>query len=67
MGNLAVVAQCADEDYGFFSIDSEDKKYRLHVSRYSGNAGDSLTDKAAEDYWYLDGANFSTPIAQNCI
>ncbi|RUS70299.1 hypothetical protein EGW08_021938 [Elysia chlorotica] len=39
-------------NYGTFSIDGEEEKYKLHVGSYSGTAGDSLK--------YHNGQNFST-------
>ena len=39
-------------EYSSFVVSSEAKKYRLHVSGYSGNAGDALS--------YQDGMMFTT-------
>ncbi|RUS86805.1 hypothetical protein EGW08_005465 [Elysia chlorotica] len=39
-------------NYGTFSIDGEEEKYKLHVGSYSGTAGDSLE--------YHNGQKFST-------
>ncbi|XP_064613286.1 fibrinogen-like protein 1 [Liolophura sinensis] len=43
-------------DYDHFSIGNEDKLFRLHVSGYHGNAGDSLTSTWESH----DGQPFST-------
>ncbi|XP_076806729.1 microfibril-associated glycoprotein 4-like [Clavelina lepadiformis] len=45
-------------DYSSFSIESAENLYRLHVSGYSGNAGDSLTS-------YHNGYPFSTEDSDN--
>ncbi|XP_071094186.1 fibrinogen-like protein A isoform X1 [Haliotis cracherodii] len=48
-------------NYDHFSIDNETKLYRLHVSGYHGNAGDSLTS-----HWENhDGMAFSTKDKDN--
>src|SRR6218665_734320 len=47
-------------DYDTFSIDSESNKYTLHLSGYSGNAGDSLTNTSLRSSFFLDGMYFST-------
>jgi hypothetical protein len=39
-------------EYESFRVASEEEEYRLHVSGYSGTAGDCL--------WYHDGRNFTT-------
>ncbi|CAK8690179.1 unnamed protein product [Clavelina lepadiformis] len=44
-------------DYSSFSIESAENLYRLHVSGYSGNAGDSLA--------YHNGRPFSTEDSDN--
>lgn|SRR6218665_417870 len=52
-------------DYASFSLDSEDKQYAIQVSGFSGNATDSLTNRAVESYYYHDGMRFSTPNFDN--
>jgi hypothetical protein len=44
-------------DYESFRIESEEKRYVLLISGYSGNAGDSLTNKTVDH----NGVRFSTP------
>lgn len=52
-------------DYANFSLDSEDKKYALSLSGYSGNAGDSLTNNLWLPDFYHGGMKFSTFDADN--
>lgn len=44
-------------EYSSFSIENEMSNYKLHVSGFSGNAGDSLH--------LLNGMEFSTPDADH--
>ncbi|RUS77533.1 hypothetical protein EGW08_014717 [Elysia chlorotica] len=41
--DLKYKGQSKFANYGKFSIDGEEEKYKLHVGSYSGTAGDSLT------------------------
>ena len=41
-------------DYANFSLDSEDNKYAIRLSGFSGNAGDSLTNSSGDPNWYLE-------------
>lgn len=52
-------------DYTSFSIDSESKQYAIHISGFSGNASDSLTDRSVEADHYHGGMSFSTPNINN--
>src|SRR6218665_3815789 len=47
-------------DYKTFSLDSESNKYALHLSGFSGDAGDSLTNTSVAPKWYHGGMSFST-------
>ncbi|RUS69297.1 hypothetical protein EGW08_022939 [Elysia chlorotica] len=50
--DLKYKGQSRFANYGMFSIDGEEEKYKLHVGSYSGTAGDNLE--------YHNGQNFST-------
>ncbi|CAK8690188.1 unnamed protein product [Clavelina lepadiformis] len=49
----------AHADYSSFSIESAENLYRLHVSGYSGNAGDSLTNSNGRPFSTGDSDNDS--------
>lgn|SRR6218665_481112 len=49
-------------DYDTFYLDSEDNKYALRLSGYSGNAGDSLTNTSLE---FHGNMSFSTADQNN--
>jgi hypothetical protein len=36
---LEDMAESAYAEYGYFDLSGEEDKYRIHVTRYSGNAG----------------------------
>ncbi|KAK3863261.1 hypothetical protein Pcinc_030941 [Petrolisthes cinctipes] len=46
--------------YDKFYIDNESRGYRLHVSGYSGTAGDSMTNEDQADNYTADGMMFTT-------
>lgn len=52
-------------DYATFSLDSEDDKYAIHVSGYTGNAGDSLTSDSVQSSLGQNGMNFTTRDSDN--
>lgn len=43
-------------EYSHFQVDGPEANYRLHISGYSGDAGDTLTGA----YHSVNGAQFST-------
>jgi hypothetical protein len=47
-------------DYDNFSLDSVYDNATIHVSGYSGDAGDSLTNTKVSEGWFHDGMKFST-------
>lgn len=46
--------------YDNFYLDNEARGYRLHVSGYSGTAGDSMTNEDQPDNFTADGMMFTT-------
>ena len=46
--------------YDRFYVDGEDESYRLHVSGYSGTAGDSLANEGKSDNFTANGMMFTT-------
>lgn len=54
-------------EYEPFRIDSEDKWYTIHLSGYSGNAGDSLTNTSTGVGYDVNhnGMNFTTYDSDN--
>lgn len=46
--------------YDRFYVEDEDNGYRLHVSGYTGTAGDSLTNEGRRDNFTADGMMFTT-------
>ncbi|XP_050727408.1 techylectin-5A-like [Eriocheir sinensis] len=46
--------------YNRFYVEDEDNGYRLHISGYSGTAGDSLTNEGKRDNFTADGMMFTT-------
>ena len=51
-------------EYDSMTVESEKKKYRLHVTGYHGNAGDAFNDDHNENR-QSNGMAFSTPDADN--
>jgi len=51
-------------EYSTFSLDSESSNYTLHVTGYSGDAGDALLNAAVFD-WIANGKPFSTTDREN--
>jgi len=47
-------------EYATFSIDAEANKYAIHLTGYSGNAGDSLSNTTVSSLWNHNGMQFST-------
>src|SRR6218665_34011 len=52
-------------DYATFSLDCEANKYAIHVTGFSGNAGDALSNTTVGANWNHNGMSFSTPDADN--
>jgi len=52
-------------EYAMFSLDPEVNWYTIHLSGYSGDAGDSLSNTTLEPLWNQNGRNFTTPDADN--
>jgi hypothetical protein len=59
MDALEVVSTITYSQYDTFRVDDEDSKFRLHVSGFSGNCGDSLS--------LHDGNMFTTKDRDNDI
>jgi len=47
-------------EYATFQLDSETNGYKLHVSGYSGDAGDSLSNVTISQVQQQNGMKFST-------
>ena len=52
-------------DYATFSIDTEANMYTIHLTGYSGNAGDSMSNTTVEPRWNHNGMKFSTTAIDN--
>nr|XP_027210447.1 techylectin-5A-like [Penaeus vannamei] len=52
--------ESAFAQYDNFYIENEDHAYRIHLSGYSGTAGDAMTNEGKSDNFTADGMMFST-------
>lgn len=52
-------------DYSTFSLDTESNNYAIHVTGFTGVAGDSISNKTVATSQNLNGMGFSTPDADN--
>lgn len=51
-------------EFWSFSIESESQNYQLHVSGYSGDAGDAFNGASVTN-WITNGMQFGTPDRDN--